>query len=119
MWSALFDSHGICLIIILLVVIDIIGSIKLINSKYFVSLITCRIIERGSNCVLYDIPEAFSTMRLGVEVRKLHIIYCVHHYKCFSEIQLIDSSDKDVGRSILVSYSVLQYFYNCCLVIII
>ena len=36
-----------------------------------------------SNHAVYEIPEAFSAMSLGVEVIKLHVRYCVYHIKCF------------------------------------
>ena len=80
---ALLYSNKFCLIILLVVLIDVIGSMELINSMEFVVLWPSRVIEAGSNCAIYDIPEAFFIMRVGVEVSKLHVISCVHHFKCF------------------------------------
>ena len=41
--------------------------------KGFVVFWPWRRIEVGSNCAFYDIPEGLFVMRLGVEVRKLHV----------------------------------------------
>ena len=61
----------------MVVVIDLIGYMKLVKSKEFLMFLLWRRIEAGSNCAVYDIPEDFSTTRLGVEVVKLHVISCV------------------------------------------
>ena len=50
-----------------MVVIDVRGSMKLVKSKEFVVFWPWRRIEAGSNCVVSDIPEALSAMRLGVD----------------------------------------------------
>ena len=66
-----------------------------------------------SNCAVYEIPEAFSAMSLGVEVSKLHVRSCVHHLRCFLEMNFMESSDYYDDNSGLVSYFVCQYYFNC------
>ena len=46
-----------------------------------------------SKCAVYDISLDFYTIRLGVDVSKLHVRSCVHHLKCFSEMNFTESSD--------------------------
>ena len=58
-------------------------------------------------------------MRIGVEVRKLHVSTCVYHFKCFSKIKFMDSSNQDVERSGFGSDSLRQYFFDCFLVILV
>ena len=69
--------------------------------------------------MVYDIPGDFSAIGLGVEVRNLHVRSCVHHFKCFSNMEFMDISDQDVERSSLESDSILQDYFNCCLVFLI
>ena len=66
---------------ILLVVVDVIVSMKMVKLKEFVVFWTWRRIEADSNHGFYDIPETFSAIRLGVEVSKLHVRSCVCHLK--------------------------------------
>ena len=114
---ALLYSNKFCLIILLVVLIDVIGSMELINSMEFVVLWPSRVIEAGSNCAIYDIPEAFFIMRVGVEVSKLHVISCVHHFKCFFGIKFMESSDKDIEIFGLGSDFVRQDSFNFCFVL--
>ena len=36
-----------------------------------------------SNFDVGEIPETFSAIRLGVEVKKFHVVSSVYHFKCF------------------------------------
>ena len=45
-------------------------------------------IEVGTNSVVNDIPENFSSMEFGVDIRKLRVWFCLHHAKYFAEIEL-------------------------------
>ena len=49
-----------------------------------------------------------STMRLGVEVSKLHVLYCIYHFKCFSKMRFMERSDQKVERPDLRSDCVRQ-----------
>ena len=73
LWSALLYSRKFRLIVLLAVVIDARGSMKLIKSKGNVVFRTWRRIQVGYNGAFNEIPEVFSAMGLGVEVSKLHV----------------------------------------------
>ena len=60
------------LIFLLVIIIDVSGSVKIFKMKYFVAFLPWWRIEAYSNCAVDDIPENFSAMKLGVEVNKLH-----------------------------------------------
>ena len=62
------------------------GSTKLIKSKEFIVFWYWDIIEARSNCMVNEISEYFSVMRLGVEVSKFHIRSCVHRFNFFRRI---------------------------------
>ena len=90
--STLLYSREFFLIILLAVVIDTRGTMKLIKTKEIVMFRPWRRIEAGSNCAVNKITQAFSTTRLGVEASKLHVRSCVHHLKCFMDMNFTDRS---------------------------
>ena len=51
---------------------------KPVEIKEFVVVLTCRTVKSVSNHTVYEIPDAFSAMSLGVEVSKLHVRTCVY-----------------------------------------
>ena len=83
LWIALFYSPKLHIIILLAVVIDTRGTMKLIKTKEIVMFRPWRRIEAGSNCAVNEITQAFSTTRLGVEASKLHVRFCIDHFKYF------------------------------------
>ena len=92
---------------------------KLTKVKGVVVFLTWIRIEVKYNCAVYEIPEIFSTTSLGVEVGKLHVIYCIYHFKCFSKMRFIWRSDKEVYRSVFGSDFIRQDSFSFFLVIII
>ena len=46
----------------------------------------------GSSCEVNEIPEGFYSMRIGIEVRKLHVRSCVHHFKLFLVMKFMERS---------------------------
>ena len=76
-----------------MVFIDVRGSVKPVNPKEFLVFRPWRRAEAGSNGAVNEIPEAFTAMGLKFKFRKLYVISCVYHLKCFSEINLMEISD--------------------------
>ena len=74
--------------------------------------------EEDSNIAVYDIHEAFPTMRLGVEFSKLHIRTCVNPLKYVSNMDFMERSDQEVEGSGLGSDYLRQDSFNFCLVIL-
>ena len=57
-------------------------------------------------------------MRFIIDVSKLHVWSCIHHFNCFSGVRFMESSDKDIKRSGLESEPIRQHYFNCCLVVL-
>ena len=71
-------------------------------------------VEADTNYTVNNIPEMFSSMGVGSEVRKLNILYCVNQVKCFAKLNIMESGYEDVKRSGLGCYPVCkEYFYFC------
>ena len=106
------------LVIFLVVVIDTRGSMKLIKAKDFLVLWSWERIKAGSNWSVYEILEDCSSMRLGVDVRKLHVRSWVQNFN-FYEMKFMESSDQGTERYCLGSDPVHHDSLSCCLVILI
>ena len=85
----LYKSHGFLLIIISVVIIDMSVSTKRIKEKDFVMFWPWWRMEAEANRAVNNISETFSTMRLGVQVRNLHVFSCFYHFKCISSMNLV------------------------------
>ena len=66
-----------------MVIIDVSGPIKPVKLKEFLVFYPWRRIEVDSNCAPNEIPETLSATRLGVEASKLHVRFCIDHFKYF------------------------------------
>ena len=90
-----------------------------VEANKFVMFRTWWSIEADSNSMVNKIPDTFSSMVFGVEVIKFHVLFCVHHVKYFTKINLMESSDEDVYRPGLGCYPVFQdYFYFRLIILI-
>ena len=69
--------------------------------------------EADSNVTFIKLPEDVSVMGIVVQVSKLHIISCIHHFKYLSEMKFIENIDQDLERYVLVIDYVQQDSFNC------
>ena len=76
------------------------------KAKKFVMLLPWWRIEAEYNHAVKKISENVSTTRLGVEISKFRVLYCVCHIKCFAEMKLMESGDQDVKGPGLGSHPV-------------
>ena len=53
-------------------------------------------IEADINSTVNKIPDTFSPMGFGFEVRKLHYLSCVHHVKYFTKTNRMEIGDEYV-----------------------
>ena len=79
-WSTLYKTQNFCLIILPMVIIDVRGSMKLLNEKLCSVFWNLGRIEADLNRAANELPETFSIMRIGVEVSKLHVRYFIYHF---------------------------------------
>ena len=102
---------------ILLLTIDVIWLMKLDQTSFLIVKWYWGRIEPGANGMINEISDNFSAMSFIIEVSKLHVWSCVHHFKYFSEVKLLESSDYDIKRSGLGSDYICHYYFNCWLVV--
>ena len=82
-WRTLYKTCGFCLIILFVVIIDVSGYMEIFKENEFVVFWPWWRIEEDYNSAVNDISETFYSMRLGVEVSKLHVWYCIYHFEFF------------------------------------
>ena len=72
-----------------------------------------------SDCTVNNTPKTLASMEFGVEVIKLHVLSCVHHFKCFAKVNLMESGDGYFYRTALNFYSTFQDSFYCLIIFLI
>ena len=78
---------------LLFLTIDVSWPTKLAQTKNLIVKWSWGRIESGTCGTISDISENFSAMRFRIEVNKLHVWSCIYHFKCFSDMNFMESSD--------------------------
>ena len=79
-----------------------------VKEKQFVMVRAWWKVEGDADCTVNNISDNLSSTEFGFEVRKLHVLYCVHHVNFFTKVKLMEISGKEIKRHILVCYTVLK-----------
>ena len=66
---------------LLLITIDVIWIMKTAKTKLLIAKWSWGVIKSDSDVIINEISETFSTTRFIIQVRKLHVWFCVHYFK--------------------------------------